>query len=161
LQVQEGGFYAENSESLCGHFDIGGVFDDYPKFEGCREFFELAREGQYKLVISDITRSELALAPQNVRDFLDSLPHEEMEVCFVNEEIEELGQKYVEGGVLSDDDFADAMHVATATINEVDYIVSCNFKHLVRASQILHFNAINFANGYTKHLDIRRPGDML
>ena len=140
---------------------FGGVFDDYPKFDGCREFFELAGDGKYKIVISDITRRELVLAPQNVRDFLNCLPHEVIEVCFVNDEIEELAQKYIEAGILSDGDLADALHVATATINEVDYIVSCNFKHLVRASQILQFNAINIANGYTKHLDIRRPGDML
>jgi len=140
---------------------FGGVFDDYPRFEGCREFFELAAKGKYRIVISDITRRELALAPQHVRDFLNGLPHEVIEVCFVNYEIEELAQKYIEAGILSDDDLADAQHVAAATINEVDYIVSCNFKHLVRAVQIRRFNAVNFANGYTKHLDIRRPGDML
>ena len=137
------------------------MFDDYPKFEGCKEFFDLVRDGKYRMVISDITIREVALAPQNVRELLESLPPEVIELCFVTDEIEELAQKYIEAGVLSDKDLADAQHVATATINEVDYIVSCNFKHLVRASQILQFNAINFSNGYKKTIDIRRPGDML
>jgi hypothetical protein len=83
---------------------FGGVFDDYPKFDGCREFFELAAEGKYKIVISDITRRELTLAPQNVRDFLNCLPPEGIEVCFVNDESGELAQKYIDAGILSDDD---------------------------------------------------------
>ena len=139
---------------------VGGVFDNFAKFNGCKEFFELVKEGIYIVLISDITTSELQKAPKHVQDIVSNLPREFVEFCSVNDEAKTLAQKYIEAGILTHDDVNDAEHVALATICNVNCIVSCNFKHLVKASKIAKFNSVNIANHYGL-IDIRRPGDFL
>ena len=54
----------------------------------------------------------------------------------------------------------DCRHIACATINKVDYLVSWNFKHIVNVFRIRGYNAINIKNGYIP-LDIRSPKDII
>ena len=51
-------------------------------------------------------------------------------------------------------------HIATATIYKVDYLVSCNFKHIVNVFSIRGYNAVNLKNGYFQ-LDIRSPNEIV
>jgi len=118
------------------------------------------KEGAYLILISDITVRELAKAPQRVQNVIGTLPTEFVEFCFVNEEAQALAQKYIEAGVLTPGDLNDAEHVALVTISNVNSIVSCNFKHLVKTSKIAQFNSVNLVNNYGM-IDIRRPGDFL
>ena len=40
------------------------------------------------------------------------------------------------------------LHIAVATVGEVDVVVSWNFKHIVRLDKIQLFNGINIELGY-------------
>jgi len=42
----------------------------------------------------------------------------------------------------------DMLHIAVATVGEVDVVVSWNFKHIVRLDKIQLFNGINIELGY-------------
>jgi hypothetical protein len=53
----------------------------------------------------------------------------------------------------------DAQHIATATINRVDVLVSWNFKHIVHYEKIRHFNAVNLELGF-KPLQIYSPREV-
>jgi len=44
----------------------------------------------------------------------------------------------------------DCRHIATATINKVDILVSWNFNHIVNVFRIRGYNSINLRVGYTK-----------
>ena len=61
------------------------------------------------------------------------------------------------GKTIADDD---CRHIATATIYKVDYLVSCNFKHIVNVFSIRGYNAVNLKNGYFQ-LDIRSPNEIV
>jgi hypothetical protein len=50
--------------------------------------------------------------------------------------------------------YADCLHIALATINRADFLVSWNFKHIVNVKRIRGYNAINIKKGY-KQLEIR------
>jgi hypothetical protein len=52
------------------------------------------------------------------------------------------------------------LHIALATINRADYLISWNFKHIVNIQRIQGYNAINIKNGY-KQLEIRSPRDFM
>ncbi len=52
--------------------------------------------------------------------------------------------------------FADCLHIALATINRADFLVSWTFKHIVNLERIRGYNSINIKNGY-KQLEIRSP----
>ena len=44
----------------------------------------------------------------------------------------------------------DCIHIATATLNKVDRLVSWNFEHIVNIYRIRGYNSINIRLGHTK-----------
>jgi hypothetical protein len=53
----------------------------------------------------------------------------------------------------------DMLHIALATVAEVDVLVSWNFQHIVRLDKIQQFNGINLELGY-KPLAIYSPREV-
>lgn len=51
---------------------------------------------------------------------------------------------------------ADCFHIAIATIQKVDLLVSWNFKHIVNIKRIHGYNSLNLKNGF-QQLEIRNP----
>jgi hypothetical protein len=138
---------------------IGGCFD--PEFRVWSEsLVEDFRQGRYIAVVSDITAAEVAPAP----DFVKALHHELLslptELIRVDEEAVSLLQGYVERSVLGQRFINDMLHIALATIAEVDVLVSWNFKHIVRLDKIRLFNAVNIEQGY-KPLTIYSPREVI
>jgi len=54
----------------------------------------------------------------------------------------------------------DCRHIAIATINKVDVLVSWNFKHIVNLVRIQGYNSVNMKMGY-KILEIRTPKELI
>ena len=54
----------------------------------------------------------------------------------------------------------DCIHIATATINNIDVLVSWNFKHIVNIQRIRGYNTVNMKNGY-RAIDIRSPKEVV
>jgi hypothetical protein len=67
-----------------------------------------------------------------------------------------LASAYVTAKVVGKTSFADCLHIAIATINHADFLISWNFKHIVNIQRISGFNSINIKNGY-RQLEIRSP----
>ena len=55
--------------------------------------------------------------------------------------------------------YTDGLHIAIATIAEVDVVVSWNFKHIVNFNKIRLFNAVNLEMGY-KPIQIYSPREV-
>ena len=141
------------------HRFFGGVYDD--EFEETSTLlFEMVKLGQIICVYSDLSETELQKAPQRVKDFFTDLPKEHMQFVEVTEEAYELAQKYLDEEVVGETSADDCRHIATATINKVDYLVSWNFKHIVNVFRIRGYNSINLRYGYSQ-LDIRSPKEIV
>jgi hypothetical protein len=54
----------------------------------------------------------------------------------------------------------DAEHIAIATINRVDALVSWNFRHIVNLQRIRGYNSVNLKYGYPL-LEIRSPLEVI
>ena len=54
----------------------------------------------------------------------------------------------------------DAYHIAIATVNRLDVLVSWNFKHIVNYDKIKLFNSINLRLGYPM-IEIRSPKEFV
>jgi hypothetical protein len=121
-----------------------------------RLLFEKIKTGKYIVFISDLEEGELKKAPENVRNLLNSLKYELIEV---SSECENLADEYIKEKVVGETSRDDCVHIATATINNIDYLVSWNYKHIVRAEKIKGYNSVNLKNGY-KQLDIHSPREM-
>ena len=78
------------------------------------------------------------------------------ELLEITEEAVELATEYITEKVVGQTSFADCLHIAIATINRADFLVSWNFKHIVNVQRIRGYNSINIKNGY-RLLEIRSP----
>ncbi|MDR2594291.1 MAG: type II toxin-antitoxin system VapC family toxin [Fibromonadaceae bacterium] len=134
---------------------IGGYYDDV-FMQDTRLLFEKIKDGKYDVFISDLTEKELENAPKEVKDLLNIVKWQPL---IVTSDCKILADEYIKEKVVGATSRDDCMHIATATINNVDLLISWNFKHIVNVERIRGYNSINIKNGY-KHLEIRSPKDM-
>ena len=116
--------------------------------------------GSLLLYLSDLTVRELEIAPKQVRDFHDSLSEDTVESTTLTVEAENLAKLYIKERVVTDNHLVDAQHIAIATLERVDVLVSWNFTQIVNLDRIRLFNAVNLKNGYST-LEIRSPREVL
>ncbi len=138
---------------------VGGVFD--AEFEDAsRRFFAAAETGGIVLVVSDLMRNELTHAPENVRDYLDRLVEVGIESVVLTQEAVDLASQYLAEQVVGATSRTDCQHIAIATLNRVDVLVSWNFKHIVNLRRIRGYNSVNLKLGYPT-LEIRTPEEVI
>jgi len=134
---------------------FGGYFDEEFS-EHTIPLFDRIKNGEFILLYSAVTQDELENAPGKVKDFVKSLKAEYTEFLEATDEAVDLATEYITEKVVGQTSFADCLHIALATINRADFLVSWNFKHIVNIQRISGYNSINIKNGY-KQLEIRSP----
>ena len=138
---------------------FGGCFDD--EFaEESKLFFADIKAGKFVLAISATTLGELERAPDYVQSVLAELPSEQVEVIEYCDEIARLRDAYLEARIVDSENKADAEHIASASIADVDFVVSWNFKHIVHYEKISGYQAVNLMNGY-KEIRIYSPKEVV
>ncbi len=110
--------------------------------------FKGFKSGTNIMVLSGLTLAELERAPQAVKEIVRGVPAEFVEYVTFTEEAQELAETYLQENVVSGKSRVDAQHIATATINRVDVLVSWNFKHIVNLDRIHGYNSVNLKLGY-------------
>jgi len=138
---------------------IGGCLNKEFK-EASRKVIEKFKRREMIVVISELTMLELKDAPQQVQNILNEIPKESMEYVELTEEAMDLAQKYISEGVIGEGKLVDAEHIAIATINRVDVLVSWNFRHIVNLEKIHGFNAVNLKMGHPL-LEMRSPWEVI
>ena len=138
---------------------IGGCYD--------KEFEEWSNKlvdefivGTKIVVLSDITIEELEDAPEKVRNVITRIPKENIESVFLDYQGQQLAELYIKEGAITRTYEEDALHIATATIHQVNVLVSWNFRHIVNIDKIRIYNAVNLKYGY-QMLEIRNPREVL
>ncbi len=125
---------------------FGGIVD--VEFEAAsRAFFEEVKSGKFALVVTAPLDEEIATAPLEVQALYAQMKTY-AETVDITAEAQALRKAYLDAGILAAKSAADALHVAVATVNDCELIVSWNFRHIVRFSKIQRFNAINALYGY-------------
>ena len=145
-------FYIDTSV-FGGHFDVEFAEFTIP-------LFKRLQNGEFTLLFSTVTQEELENAPENVRNLVQHIKAEYTEFIEISDEAVDLATEYVSEKVVGQTSFADCLHIALATINNADYLISWNFKHIVNVQRIRGYNSINIKNGY-KLLEIRSPRDFI
>ena len=128
--------------------------------EPSQQLFRDILANKFTLVLSDVTQRELDQAPEAVQAVLSRLPLPQTEYAEASGEAEVLAERYILDGALTLKSWADALHIATATVAGVDLLVSWNFKHIVNARRIRAFNRVNVRAGYSQ-IDIRTPREAI
>ena len=134
---------------------FGGKFDEEFAF-WTSKFFERVMQTGIILLYSDVIDDELSAAPDAVTSFVNSIPDNRLQHVNLDEEAVSLAENYVAENIVGPSSMADCFHIAIATIQKADLLVSWNFKHIVNIERIHGYNAVNLKSGY-QTLEIRNP----
>jgi predicted nucleic acid-binding protein len=138
---------------------IGGYYD--VEFEEeTKILFDSILNNEFHVFYSSVTEDELINAPKKVRELLDLIPNENKTRIELTEEAVMLGDTYIAENVVGKTSREDCFHIALATINNADILVSWNFKHIVNVMRIRGYNAVNLKIGYST-IDIRSPKEII
>lgn len=116
--------------------------------------------GGYQAFVSDLVLLELrktrtrrlARQMEATAAQLPSLP--------LTEAIEALGKEYIAQGAIPSDYPEDAYHIAVAVANEMDMLLSWNFKHIVRNRTREVVRMVNSSYGL-RQIEILTPAELL
>lgn len=131
----------------------GGYYDKEFEKETRRLFDWLIRR-TVTVISSDLVLTELANAPQRVRELPNILPS--LQIINLMQPAKNLAQAYLTEGALTAKSLDDAYHIAMATVCEATALVSWNFKQMVNLLKTKQYNDINFRYGYGA-LEIHSP----
>lgn len=138
---------------------FGGYYD--AEFEEeTQVLFEKIKLGQFRIVYSNTTEDELLEAPEKVQVLLAGMDNALKIRVELNEEAVNLADTYLTDKVVGRTSRTDCFHIAMATINAVDILISWNFKHIVNVARIRGYNAVNMKLGYPA-IDIRSPKEII
>ena len=138
---------------------VGGYYD--VEFEkATQQLFARIVNKEFEVFFSEINEAELMNAPLQVKEIKNLIPPDCFHYLNVTDETETLMQLYISEKALGKASENDAYHIALASVNRVDCLISWNFKHIVNYDKIKMFNAINMRFGYPL-IDIRSPLEFL
>ncbi|MFH1561792.1 MAG: type II toxin-antitoxin system VapC family toxin [Nitrospirota bacterium] len=110
----------------------------------------------YQVYISEVTVEELEdTKDETLREKFRKLI-KGFKVLKINEKIRDLARVYIEKGIFPEKYIDDALHVAIASFYEMSYLVSWNFKHLVKIKTRRYVNSVNILEGF-KGIEIVSP----
>ena len=124
-------------------------------------FFDFARSGKYDLFLSEVVLAEIGRATQelakSLRELIQDIRPAQLEL---DRESDQLAQVFLESGAVPPSKVEDAQHVAVAVVNELDMLVSWNYRHLVNVRRREAFQHISAMRGYYKPLHIVTPQEI-
>lgn len=111
--------------------------------------FEKIRNGEYEVYTSEYAIYELEDAPEPKRSEMLALISEyNITVLPITNESDHFADVYVSENIIPSRFRLDGAHIAIASLNGLDYVLSYNFKHINRAKTKLLTERINRAQGY-------------
>jgi predicted nucleic acid-binding protein len=137
--------------------------DDAPKQRKDTEaLFEEIEAGRYEIYISELVLDELDATPdQDLRNNLrDAVRKHQPEELSLEQDVITLARHYLESGIIPPSARVDAFHIAVASVEEVDVLVSLNMRHIVRLKTRRGINGVNRLEGY-RDLEIATPEEVL
>ena len=136
---------------------INFVFDQSSPKEHkiTNKFFEQIE--RYEPYISDIVLEEINRCPEPRRGkMVNLIARHEINQIALDEAAQELARKYIIQGTIPKKYEDDAFHIAIASVNNLDVILSWNFEHIVKLKTKREAVAVNLLMGY-KEIDIYSP----
>jgi hypothetical protein len=84
----------------------------------------------------------------------------EFSTLSLTDEVEWLAKEYIRYGAIPENYLEDAYHIAIAVIHDIDYLLSWNFKHIVRIKTKDIVRMVNTLNNL-RSIEIMTPAELL
>jgi predicted nucleic acid-binding protein len=137
--------------------------DDAPHYQAdtLRLFAEI-KSGKFRAFTSEYVPRELEVTKdvEKLAKMKALISDYGITVIPANPEIERLADVYVSAGIIPVKYATDALHIAAATVTGLDYIVSLNFRHIVKHKTIFETEVINTREGF-KRVFIHTPAEVI
>ena len=125
------------------------------------QLFLQIRAGQYEAFTSSYVIDELRKAGEPKRSkMLELIGEYNITVIPGDNESQDLTDKYVNEGVIPAKYRYDGLHIAIATINDLEYVFSSNFEHINKVKTKTMTGLVNVREGY-KPITIASPMEMI
>ena len=136
--------------------------DDSPdKRDYTIKLFDEIKQGKYIPYTSDYVLQELLKADEPKRtQMIDLIRKYNVKFLEADETAEILADEYVLENIIPLKYRTDGIHIAMATINDLDIIVSYNFQHIVKLKTIIGTESVNIREGY-KRIGIYSPTEVI
>ena len=128
-----------------------------------KQFFDQElKKGGYEIFLSNLVLRELANTKDSDRrnKLLTFAGELQAEILEPTNEVETITEKFLKTGIIPPKVQADAIHLALAIVNRMDYILSWNFQHLVRPATRKAAREFAILEGY-KIVEITTPEEVL
>ena len=113
----------------------------------------------YKVYISELVLEEIGNT-QDIKIKTDMLTIiEPFAVLKIDPEVENLAGAYLEYNLLPEKYRSDALHIAVGSCNNISYLISWNFEHIVKVRTRRIVNLINALHGL-KDIEIISPQEL-
>ena len=114
------------------------------------EFFNsISSDKKYLLIISELVQTEISEAfDLRKQELIKLLSKYKPDIILLNNQSIYLAETYVQHGLIPEKYTDDAIHIAAASVYHCNFLVSWNFKHIVRAKVIQGVHLINLNEGY-------------
>ena len=123
--------------------------------------FKYIAAGMYEAYTSKYVIGELKAAKEYKRSrMLNLIPEYDIRVLEESDDASRLANLYITEKVIPKDHRTDALHIAISAVNDIDMILSLNFKHIVSKRTEDLTGKINIQNGYRK-VEIRSPTEVV
>jgi len=125
--------------------------DDAPQYRAdtLRLFAEI-KAGKFQPFTSEYVRE----------DRLRLIKEYDVGIIPASDEAKSLAETYIKTGIIPQSYGTDGFHIAAATVKGLDFIVSLNFRHIVKRKTIEEVELINFREGYKK-IGIYSPAEVI
>lgn len=133
--------------------------DDAPEKKAVtRRFFDNMPVRDYEIYASVAVLEEIARAPEKRRSrLMDLLSSHSPLILEVENAVSELAEAYLDQRVVPRNSRYDALHIALSSVNELDFLVSWNLRHIANVYRQERVQAVNLMNGYTKPIQLITP----
>ena len=125
------------------------------------KLFEEIKEGKYLAFTSVYATRELLRAPdERAQKMINLISDYGIPLLEADDEVDTLAASYQEQGIIPPRSTVDAQHIAVATVNDMDMIISLNFRHIVRKKTVTMTGRLNADLGY-KQVEIHSPMEVV
>ena len=113
------------------------------------KLYEEIKDSKYEAYTSAYVTDELINANEPKRsNMLNLIANRNITLLNYSDEAQNLADIYVKEGVIPANKKLDGLHIACATVHDLDYIFSFNFQHINRDKTKKMTSVINFREGY-------------
>jgi hypothetical protein len=119
------------------------------KKDDTKHFFDLIAAGKYKPYTSNAVMDELKDDTEEKYQGMEELVDKyAVEVLSRTPEAEKLADRYVASSIIPLKYHADGLHIGIAAVNNLDFVASYNYGHIVKLKTINACGLVNRQEGY-------------